>query len=118
MIALGIGLAWPRERLLTEAASPVAEIDTGPEQFAWISADQLVIVFTERQGDENRENGDPIPWHGWADLLNVTTRKRERLTAFTEMLNIIEHLQWLPDGKQISFLHRGKLYVMSAKPDR
>ena len=87
MIALGIGLAWPHERLLTEAARPVAEIDTGPEQFVWISADKLVIVFTERQGGENFENGDPIHWRGSADLLNVTTRKRERLVAFTDMLN-------------------------------
>ncbi|MCW3096087.1 MAG: hypothetical protein JWL77_1705 [Chthonomonadaceae bacterium] len=79
--------AWPRERLLTDAAHSVAEIDNGPEQFAWISADQLVVVSTTQRGGENFENGDPINWHGSADLLNVTTRKRERLTAFTDLLN-------------------------------
>jgi len=30
----------------------------------------------------------------------------------------LEHLQWLPDGKQISFLYRDTLYVVSAKPKK
>ena len=30
----------------------------------------------------------------------------------------LEYVQWLPDGKQISFIYRGMLYVVSAELEK
>ena len=31
--------------------------------------------------------------------------------------NILEKVQWLPDGKQVSFIYQGTLYIVSAEPE-
>ena len=32
-------------------------------------------------------------------------------------VDYLQHLQWLPDGKHISFIHHGTLYVMQTEPE-
>ncbi len=90
VLAVGIGMAWPRERLLTKIAHPVTESDTLRENVVWLSDRQLLIITRERKGGENDEEGAPDPtvdWHGFVDLLDTVSRKRTRQTALTDLLN-------------------------------
>ena len=94
----GIYLAWPRPRLLTTIAHPVAKVGV-IDHYCWVSATQLLLITTEKSGQAGWNN-----WQGAASLLNTVSPDRHRLEALTDLLNRTsstrtpEHFEISPDG--------------------
>jgi hypothetical protein len=88
LVVVAIWQVWPRERLLTEIARPIAPVDTKREQSCWRSERQLLVLNSIHGGplSENVRN-DKKDWKGFADLLDIDTGVRNRLSGLTNLLN-------------------------------
>ena len=103
-LAAAAWLAVGRERLLTELARPVALLDmSGPriiaarqrEQGYWLSSTRLLIITTDHAGGTMV---DLLPtWRGHADLFDIVTRQRRRLTGLTNRLNEVGRMPELSE---------------------
>jgi len=90
LIASGIVINWPRERLLTSVGRPVIQVDNTREQICWQSNHQLLLLRTEHDETSNGVYGGPPAtkdWRGSADLFNTDTGARTRLSGLTDLLN-------------------------------
>jgi len=90
LVAAGIWRVWPHERLLTEMAHPVMEIKTKNEKAYWLSNNRLLILTTTQRSNEDavrRSSAAPQYWKGYADILNLDTGTKTRLSGLTDLLN-------------------------------
>jgi hypothetical protein len=116
LVAGAIWMAWPREQLLLEVASPILKVepenlnysDAENEETYWLTADQLLILTPDPKNlgrDRHNLSGVYVQktWQGSADILNTTTHLRSHLNALT---NLIERTtvrpMWRPDSFELS----------------
>jgi len=108
LIGGAVWRAWPRERLLTEVAHPVAHADFKKTTACWLSVHQLLLVTTSQEVNlaDNMVRKD---WRGSADVLDTTTHVTTHLDGLTRLLNRIpkdpmhgpEEFESSPDGTWI-----------------
>lgn len=86
---LGIVIAWPRERLLTETAHSVMKMNPEKQTLCWLSVHRLLVVTTERFAEPIRGPRGSIVkanWQGSADLVDTAAHTTSRLDALTGLL--------------------------------
>ncbi|MCW3098309.1 MAG: hypothetical protein JWL77_3927 [Chthonomonadaceae bacterium] len=111
--AAGIARFWPRPSLLTTIARPVSGVHSADDWHSyWLTTNQLLILTTEQEPTQLLSSQGVLVlthWKGSADLLNIDTGIRTRLSGLTELLQkdtiypILEpsEFQLSPDGAWI-----------------
>lgn len=107
---LGIVIAWPRERLLTETAHSVMKMNPEKQTLCWLSVHRLIPKFNPRPIYTESVWISRTDGHGMQELGHVPTHLDENGTP----QDLLRDVRWLPDGRQISFVYEGTLYVMPA----
>ena len=80
---------WPRERLLTEVARPVMNVQSAKQTLYWLSDHRLLHIATDEFGAfVRRPQGRPIwqNWNGSADLIDPVAKTTTQLPALTDLL--------------------------------
>jgi hypothetical protein len=88
LIVVAIWREWPRKRLLTEVARPVAKVDLNKTDACWLSNHQLLLVTTESDasvGTNTTGNSASIQqnWIGFANVLDTITGATSHLSGLT-----------------------------------
>ena len=104
--AVGIGLAWPRERLLLTVARPVVRMDPTKENAVWLSTDRLLMVNVEQNSVTGRFKNGSLTllkqrWEVSADLLDTHTGVRTPQAELTRRLMAApsDSFEASPDGR-------------------
>lgn len=79
---------WPREYLLMREARPIVNVDPAHESVGWLSNDRAVIVRTDSEAYSSVDSQGRYMslWSGNADVLDIVTGDRMRLTGLTDCL--------------------------------
>src|SRR5579871_485659 len=90
LLAIGFYLFLPKERQLTDKARPVVHLDRtvdsseeAKESGYWLSSNRLLIISTDHEGFDGGYGG----WQGHADLFDLNTGSRMRLSGLSDLIN-------------------------------
>ena len=89
LTAAGVGLGWPRERLLTDVAHPILKLKTESVETLWLSAHQLLLVTTTEEPELMKARNGVSPSSGWkgvVELFDTATGVQTPLPRLTDLL--------------------------------
>jgi hypothetical protein len=99
LAVVGMGLLWPRERLLTHMARPVLKLTPKTADTAWLSAHRLLIITTEQE--MSMANAARDLGQGWKVSPSIHIDPRQTITlAEIEGPGAIQHI-WNTVGRRV-----------------
>jgi hypothetical protein len=87
-LAAGLWLTYPRERLLTQIARPIAAVKS-KEEFHWLSMDRLLIVTTQRDGGVAFRQ-----WRGFAETYDLPSLARAKWPELNNLIFRVDSGPW------------------------